>query len=173
MTVDFKNRLISFGLRLSGLYGSYLKQKLNLLNAYSVSEHNLIGLLRNKEQRFDDLDSKMRSYNWRFYLEHLLRHKLKHEPVTNLISIKQLLLKNLANVLNRVSCQYLEDRSKSLNLNFIQMQKLDVSKVLRRGFVLVRSKNKVLSSVKNLKDSELVTLEFYDGNIKAEVKGSC
>lgn len=170
---EFKNRLTSFGTRLSSLYTAYFKQKISLLNAYSVSDYSLIGLLRNKEQRFDDLDAKMRSYNWRFYSDHLLRHKLKHEAIISIINIKKLLLKNLENILSRAASQYLEQCSKNLNLSFVQMQKLDVGRVLRRGFALVKSKNKVLISAKNVESGELVTLEFYDGNVQAQVKGPC
>ncbi len=170
---EFKKRLVLLGARWNSLCGTYLNQKLKLLNAYAVSEHSLMGLLRNKEQRFDDLDSKMRAYNWRGYAEYLLRHKLKREPLINLISTKQLVLKNLTSALSSAALRYLDNCTKGLNLSFSQMQKLDIKKVLRRGFVLVRSKNKILSSVQALKDEELMTLEFYDGKVKAQVKGPC
>ena len=51
------------------------------------------------------------------------------------------------------------------------MQKLDINRVLKRGFVLVKSENQLLRSVKQIKIDEMMVLEFYDGKIAAQVKG--
>ncbi len=168
---ELKNRLTSLTVRLANLCIKYLSQNTKLLRAYSRPDKSLVALLRNKEQRFDDLDQRTRSYNLRNYFEYLARNRLKIEFVTNLIARESLFFQNFSKTLSRLAFQYLENCRKNLHFSVLQMQKLDINRVLKRGFVLVKSENQLLRSVKHIKIDEMMVLEFYDGKIVAQVKG--
>ena len=91
--------------------------------------------------------------------------------IRNLLLNKSLLLQHLSKTLHRLAFGYLENCRTNLHFSVVQMQKLDIDKVLKRGFVLVKSGDKLLSSVTNVKVDELMVLEFYDGKLCVQVKG--
>lgn len=167
---DFKSRLESLVFRYSNAALKYLDQNARLLKAYALSDQNLIGLLRNKEQRFDDIDTKMRTYSLRVYIEYLNRWQLRPEIIQGCINFQRLLFEKLVSSFERIALRYLENCQNNMRLCSIRMQKLDIGANLKRGFVLVKSKGATISSAKNLVLDEMLTLEFHDGLGKVQVK---
>jgi exodeoxyribonuclease VII large subunit len=73
---------------------------------------------------------------------------------------------------NRIIIRNIEDRGQKLQNVYQLLETLNPDKVLERGFVLVRSKDKkIITRTNALKPEEEIELQFFDGRAKAINKG--
>ncbi|MCD7894126.1 MAG: exodeoxyribonuclease VII large subunit [Erysipelotrichaceae bacterium] len=62
------------------------------------------------------------------------------------------------------------NKENQLKQYIISLDALSPLKVMQRGYVLVHHQDKMIKSVKELKENDEINIQFYDGNIKAQVK---
>ena len=83
---------------------------------------------------------------------------------------KKILFKNLSNKL-----ELLIDGIKKENINsFINLSRLlsssSIDSTLKRGYSIIRKKNKIVTSSKYIKENDIVQIQFYKDSLKVKIK---
>ena len=71
-------------------------------------------------------------------------------------------------VLNNPSMLY-KYSSQRLDHIISKLEVLNPLNTLNRGYAIVKKENKVLSSIKDVKEDEVITIAFKDGNIESKI----
>ena len=127
-----------------------IKDKLEALkNSYILK--NPISIYEIKEQKFDSLYEKICL---------VMDRRLKNERVL------------LNNYLDRISVLSEKNLEKKKNSYLNYLNKLEVLNPLltiKRGYSITRKDNKVISSIKNIKEKDILTIELSDGKVDSIV----
>ena len=71
-------------------------------------------------------------------------------------------------VLNNPSMLY-KYSSQRLDHIISKLEVLNPLNTLNRGYAIVKKEDKVLSSIKDVKEDEVITIAFKDGNIESKI----
>ena len=129
----------------------FLNQKLlEITNKYILK--NPISIYQVKEQQFDYILDKLK-YNIQ---------NLYHLKEKELMKIKSsYILKNPEKLLDTKKNKYLQAISK--------LDALSPLATIKRGYSIVKKEDRVITSIKNIKKKDEISLELSDGIIHAEV----
>lgn len=136
--------------------------------AAEIAVPNIEEVSINLEQKFDrnrDLIlNKIKSYEER--LEGLKYIIDSFSPVSEIINLNHRIeiLKNNIENNYKGSLNHLEFQLENLKTKVVSNNPL---KILKSGYSVVEKNNKIISSYKDIKNSEEVVIKFYDGKIKA------
>ena len=151
---DMINYLNQVNIRLNNTIINQIKvnkKKLDTIKNSNIFKNPII-IYQNKEMVFDNLVEKLK-----FNLIHLTSIKEKE-----LIKVKQsYVLTKPYQILDKKSNKYLQLISK--------LETLSPLLTLKRGYTITKVNDKVISSSKNIKKKDIISIEFSDGNIDAEV----
>ncbi|MBS5778538.1 MAG: hypothetical protein KIC82_03735 [Acholeplasma sp.] len=64
----------------------------------------------------------------------------------------------------------LENNKKEINNLLIQLDLLNPLNILKRGYSLTYKNNKIVKSIKNIKEKDNLTIKLSDGNINVVVR---
>ena len=150
---DIENHLNQIKIRLNNAITNQIqrdKRKLEELTSRNIFQ-NPMTIYQTKEMIFDSILERLK-----FSLINLTNVKEKE-----LIKIKNsYILKNPYKLLDKKSNKYLQIISK--------LETLSPLLTLKRGYTMVKSDDKVISSSKKIKKGDHLTIEFKDGSIDAE-----
>ncbi len=131
---------------------NYLKLYIDSLkNSYVIKSPML--MYDNKKQKLDLINEKLRQ---------LLLNKIDKNKDKLYILKNNYILKNPENLY----------KDKIINLNRL-IEKLEIINpisVLKRGYTLTYSDNKVINSIKNIKEKDNLKIKFYDGLVDVKVE---
>ena len=151
---DIKNYLNQLKIRLNKVMQHQLKinkQKLEEIKSRYIFT-NPVAIYQQKELLFDSIIDR-----------------LKFSTI-NLVSIKQkkfeqikgsFLLKNPLKLIESKQNKYIQVISK--------LETLSPLLTLKRGYTIAKKDSKAITSIKNLKLKDNITIDFYDGSIKTEI----
>ena len=151
---DIKAYLEQIKIRLNKAITNDIKryrEKLNYLKSRPVLV-NPITIYQNKEMVFDNVIER-------------LKYSMK-----DIVSLKEKRLITIKNSYALKSPYQLIDKKANKYLQIVsKLETLSPLLTIKRGYSITRIDGKVLSSVKNIKKKDVITVEFSDGDIKAEV----
>ena len=151
---DIKAYLEQIKIRLNKAITNDLKryrEKLNYLKSRPVLV-NPITIYQNKEMVFDNIIER-------------LKYSMK-----DIVSLKEKRLITIKNSYALKSPYQLIDKKANKYLQIVsKLETLSPLLTIKRGYSITRIDGKVLSSVKKIKKKDVITVEFSDGDIKAEV----
>ena len=148
-------------------YISNLETRINkqIINLVTINRNNLNKIKKNyifinpmsiyqtKEMIFDSINERLK-----YSLTNLIH--VKEKDYINIIS-KSIILKDPSKLL---------DKSKNKYINIIsKLDALSPLKTIARGYTITKKNNKVITSVKDIKKGDILSIEFKDGNINSEV----
>lgn len=134
------NNIISINYkRLDNIKNSYILTK--PLSMYEVKEQKLDNLM-------DNLDKVI--------------NKILDNTKIRLYTVKNSYVLNNPSMLYKYSSQRLDHIISKLEV-------LNPLNTLNRGYAIVKKENKVLSSIKDVKEDEVITIAFKDGNIESKI----
>ena len=132
-------------------YLSMLRQELdNLTNSYVLK--NPTKIYENIRLKVDYLESSLQS----------LFVKMSHDEKLNLVNLTN----NLVNGMNN----YLINLKNKMMIKENALDNLSPLKVLNRGYSVASSKDKIIKSIDDVKENDLISLQLKDGKIKAKVE---
>lgn len=150
---DVENYLNQVKIRLNNSITNEIKrdrQKLQELTSRNIFK-NPITIYQTKEMMFDSMLERLK-----FSLSDLTNIKEKE-----LIKVKNsYVLQNPYKLLDKKSNKYLQIISK--------LETLSPLLTLKRGYTMVKVKDKVVSSSKNIKKGDHLTIDFKDGSVETE-----
>jgi len=98
-----------------------------------------------------------------------LVEKLKYSLI-NLTNVKEKELIRLKNSYVFTNPYQILDKKSNKYLNLVsKLETLSPLQTLQRGYTMTKINNKVVSSCKNIKKKDKISIEFKDGSIDAEV----
>ena len=151
---DIKAYLEQIKIRLNKAITNDIKryrEKLNYLKSRPVLV-NPITIYQNKEMVFDNIIER-------------LKYSMK-----DIVSLKEKRLITIKNSYALKSPYQLIDKKANKYLQIVsKLETLSPLLTIKRGYSITRIDGKVLSSVKKIKKKDVITVEFSDGDIKAEV----
>lgn len=151
--VNYINQLkIRLNKNISNLLSVYQKQLSNLKNSYVLT--NPLAYSEIREQKLDTIISRLNSY---------IVHKLDKESNRYQNIISNHILKNPSELFIK--------NTNSLELIINKLELLNPLNVLSKGYSLSSVNGKVIKSVNDVKENDLVDIRLIDGNIKTIVKG--
>lgn len=130
---------------------SFLNQRLFEIKNKHILK-NPISIYQVKEQKFDTILERLK-YNM------LTVYQKKENRLLNITS--SYLLKSPEKILDNKKNKYIQILSK--------LETLSPLSTIKRGYSIVKKDNKVITSCKEIKKSDKISLELKDGVIKAEV----
>jgi exodeoxyribonuclease VII large subunit len=159
---DMKRRHYSSALR----YFDYKKSQLLALSR-ALPDAEMV--MRNIEQRIDDLTIRFEQAmkNYLVNLRHTIKNYLFRVKLPiNLIANNQLLLnKNALGLVNSYN-NFIDREGHRLELYAKLLSSYYYKNTLKRGFALVRSSGKIITSAHDAELTKEMELEFYDGKVK-------
>ena len=127
------------------------RRKLNDMHSRQLFK-NPMTIYQSKEILFDSIIERLK-----FSLTNLINVKEKE-----FIKVRNsYVFKNPYQVLDKKSNKYLQLVSK--------LETLSPLLTLKRGYTITRAKNKVINSCKELKSLDIISIEFNDGSVNAEI----
>ena len=159
LAVPDKNEMLKY---ISNLDTRINKQIINLV---TINKNNL-----NKIKKNYIFINPMSIYQTKEMIFDSVNERLKYS-LTNLIHVKE---KDYINVLSKSIIlkdpSKLLDKSKNKYINIIsKLDALSPLKTLQRGYTITKKNNKVITSIKDIKKGDKLSIEFKDGNINSEV----
>lgn len=128
-----------------------LRQKLDEINNKYILK-NPMSIYQVKEQKFDMLIDKLK-YN----MQNLYNYKEK-----KFLSIKNsYIFKNPEKIIESKKNKYLQLISK--------LDALSPLSTIKRGYGIIKKDDKVITSIKNIKSKDKISIELSDGNLDAEI----
>lgn len=159
LAVPDKNEMLKY---ISNLDTRINKQIINLVtinrnNLNKIKKNyifiNPMSIYQTKEMIFDSINERLK-----YSLTNLIH--VKEKDYINIIS-KSIILKDPSKLL---------DRSKNKYINIIsKLDALSPLKTLQRGYTITKKNDKVITSIKDIKKGDKLSIEFKDGNINSEV----
>jgi len=150
---DVSNYLKQLELRLNTNMINNKKMKKELLKKIENSFvlKNPLSIYEVKEQKFDNLYERL-----------LISYKnLVNNNSNKMILINNNLINSISNLLNKNTNKY--------NNLIEKLETLNPVLTLKRGYSIIKSNDKVIDSIKNLKKDDIINIELQDGNINAKV----
>ena len=159
LAVPDKNEMLKY---ISNLDTRINKQIINLV---TINRNNL-----NKIKKNYIFINPMSIYQTKEMIFDSVNERLKYS-LTNLIHVKE---KDYINILSKSIIlkdpSKLLDKSKNKYINIIsKLDALSPLKTIARGYTITKKNNKVITSVKDIKKGDILSIEFKDGNINSEV----
>ena len=159
LAVPDKNEMIKY------IYNLDTRINKQIINLVTINKNNLNKIKKNyifinpmsiyqtKEMIFDSINERLK-----YSLTNLIH--LKEKDYINIIS-KSIILKDPSKLL---------DKSKNKYINIIsKLDALSPLKTLQRGYTITKKNNKVITTIKDIKKGDILSIEFKDGNINSEV----
>jgi exodeoxyribonuclease VII large subunit len=100
-----------------------------------------------------------------------LKRKNLEDSVFQYLKSAEDSLKNIAQQLSQHANQQLETKSQTLTHAVNMLESIHPKATLKRGYALIQSEGKLVSSVKQLAKGQEITLTVQDGSAKARVEG--
>lgn len=153
--LDLLNNINQFKIRLNESVIkkiNYLKLYLdNFKNSFVIKNPNI--MYENKKQELDLLNEK---------IIRVINEKLEKEKI-RLFQIKNNYLLNNPEILYK---------DKRINLNNLieKLELINPLNTLKRGYTLTYKDKKVISSVKDLKVNDIISIKFDDGEVKSKIE---
>jgi len=150
---DVSNYLKQLELRLNTNMINNINMKKELLKKIENSFvlKNPLSIYEVKEQKFDNLYERL-----------LISYKnLVNNNSNKMILINNNLINSISNLLNKNTNKY--------NNLIEKLETLNPVLTLKRGYSIIKSNDKVIDSIKNLKKDDIINIELQDGNINAKV----
>lgn len=138
-------------------------------NALVAHTDRFVGRLEQVSHRLQNIlgqkvTSQMRKMD---QLEFRMRHAAEKSLNRSSLVLEQRFERLERGVVRRLEC--IDNDIEKLSARVISS---DPRHALKRGFVMVRAKQGVIRSAQGVRAGDVVTLEFYDGEIRAKVEGS-
>lgn len=149
---DQSNTLSSLKIALKKEIQSYLKENDNTFKAFESSLNREVGQILKGE------GNKLNSYV----------NSLKK------VSAKKLdesLLLQLNDSLKKIVTRALDSKKEKIDIYTKYIELVSPQNILKKGYTLTLSKGKVIKSVKNLSENDVLTTRFADGEIDSIIKG--
>lgn len=159
LAVPDKNEMIKY------IYNLDTRINKQIINLVTINKNNLNKIKKNyifinpmsiyqtKEMIFDSINERLK-----YSLTNLIH--VKEKDYINIIS-KSIILKDPSKLL---------DKSKNKYINIIsKLDALSPLKTLQRGYTITKKNNKVITTIKDIKKGDILSIEFKDGNINSEV----
>lgn len=151
---DVINHLEQLNIRLNSVINHKIKnyrQKLDDIKTRNIFRNPMI-IYQSKEMIFDSLIERLKYSTTDLF----------HIKEKELLAIKNsYLFKNPYQMLDKKANRYLQIVSK--------LETLSPLLTLKRGYVIVKSDEKVIDSVKKVKKDDVLKIEFQDGSLKTKV----
>ena len=159
LAVPDKNEMLKY---ISNLDTRINKQIINLV---TINKNNL-----NKIKKNYIFINPMSIYQTKEMIFDSVNERLKYS-LTNLIHVKE---KDYINILSKSIIlkdpSKLLDKSKNKYINIIsKLDALSPLKTIARGYTITKKNNKVITTIKDIKKGDILSIEFKDGNINSEV----
>ena len=95
---------------------------------------------------------------------------LNVNSLKNFIKQNNSMLISLSRNLNYFAKNNIKDKATKITNFFLRLDNLSVKKVLKRGFAIIKdTKEKKIMKSTNIKNDQLIDIEFYNGSITAKV----
>ncbi|MCD7950861.1 MAG: exodeoxyribonuclease VII large subunit [Erysipelotrichaceae bacterium] len=98
-----------------------------------------------------------------------LQDRVSHLSQVFVINNRQKLNNNINLLIQNID-KLLLNKENQLKQDMISLDALSPLKVMQRGYTLVNKDDRMIKSVKQLKKNDDITIQFFDGTIKAKVK---
>jgi len=167
---DLRTNLENYIIILSKRLASYINYREHLLKVYWNSLNPNKFLLQ-KDQRLDDILFGLFAAPEKYFRIKnfgLAKYNILNLKPSQLISNFLLKLTSTHQNLKYKVLRLCENKQNQIDLYDSLLQSLDTSKVLKRGFAIVKQNGKVVSSKKAIANKE-IEIKFQDGSVDAKV----
>ena len=159
LAVPDKNEMIKY------IYNLDTRINKQIINLVTINRNNL-----NKIKKNYIFINPMSIYQTKEMIFDSVNERLKYS-LTNLIHVKE---KDYINILSKSIIlkdpSKLLDKSKTKYINIIsKLDALSPLKTIARGYTITKKNNKVITTIKDIKKGDILSIEFKDGNINSEV----
>ena len=159
LAVPDKNEMIKY------IYNLDTRINKQIINLVTINRNNL-----NKIKKNYIFINPMSIYQTKEIIFDSVNERLKYS-LTNLIHVKE---KDYINILSKSIIlkdpSKLLDKSKNKYINIIsKLDALSPLKTLQRGYSITKKNHKVITTIKDIKKGDILSIEFKDGNINSEV----
>ena len=159
LAVPDKNEMIKY------IYNLDTRINKQIINLVTINRNNL-----NKIKKNYIFINPMSIYQTKEMIFDSVNERLKYS-LTNLIHVKE---KDYINILSKSIIlkdpSKLLDKSKNKYINIIsKLDALSPLKTIARGYTITKKNNKVITTIKDIKKGDILSIEFKDGNINSEV----
>jgi exodeoxyribonuclease VII large subunit len=168
---ELQNVLTNYAIILSKRLASYINYREHLLSAHT-NNLDLRRLILQKEQRLDDISLQ-------FEGSHIKYLRIKNfslgkydvlilKPSQMLTNLKLKLNAVMQNLQHKTTRMY-EQKHNKINLYNSLLEILDTTKVLKRGFAIIKQSNQVISSKNKIIKDETIEIQLQDGSVNAKL----
>jgi exodeoxyribonuclease VII large subunit len=168
---DLQNILINYAIILDKRLASYINYREHLLSAHT-NNLDLGRFILQKEQKFDDICLQFEGSYFK-YLQiknfHLGKYDIFVLKPSQMLTNLNLKLHGAMQDLQHKTTRMYEQKQHKINLYNSLLETLDMSKVLKRGFAIIKQGDKVVSLKNELVKSETIQVQLQDGNINAKL----
>lgn len=170
---DLKYTLSQNFNRMKDILWQIISHKTKIIRLCDNIVSNPMKLVRHKEQNldylgfklFDKLPQMIQAKNMK--LDSLAS---KITDPSKMLAMKQMQITHASARLEQLSNKIITAKSNALNLQNQLLQSLDYKNVLKRGFAMIKSNKKIVTSSENLHTNDKVTIIMHDGKVDAVVE---
>ena len=169
---DLRTTIQNHFSRISQLIRAKIDRGEELIKAYDQVLAKPMAFVLRHEQRLDELTISMQSALPK--LLHLRElqlssYRLDHLSPNRLLLLKNTQLENLSATLTKGISSAISSFEAKLETPSVLLQSLDYKNVLGRGFAVIRSGNKIISSKEQVAASDKINIELKDGRVDAVI----
>jgi exodeoxyribonuclease VII large subunit len=171
--VDLKYIISQHFNRMRDILWQIISHKTKIIRLCDNIVSNPMRLVRHKEQNLDYLGFKL--FDKLPQLIHTKNMRLdslssKITDPSKMLKMKQMQINHSSSRLTELGSRIITQKLNSLNLQTQLLQTLDYKNVLKRGFAMIESGGKVITSSENLYSKNKVTITMHDGKIDAVIE---
>ncbi len=171
--VDLKHTVSQYFNRMKDILWQIICHKTKIIRLCDNIVSNPMKLVRHKEQNLDYLTFKLFDKLPQIIATKNMKLASLSSRIADpskMLEMKQMQISHASTRIMELSNKIITAKSNSLNLQMSLLQTLDYKNVLKRGFAIIESNNKVVSSSANLTKKDRITITMHDGKVDAVVE---
>ena len=170
---DLKNTIQNYITILAKRLQTYISYRYNVLTIYANSL-NFEKFALQKQQYIDDVSIRLTEMMHLFLRLKVMKfnnYSMARIAPNKLISSLQKELLSVGKSMEKAMINFYRDKKSIIQLYNSLLENLDIQKVLKRGFAIVKQNNKAIESITNIEQNKNIDIQMKDGKIKALVSG--
>ncbi|MCO4095535.1 exodeoxyribonuclease VII large subunit [Macrococcoides canis] len=149
-------------------------ERLNYLSSYYIFKNPHM-LVEQKMQKLDEFEQRIKQSSFNLFNQskmnfQFMSNKLDAQKLNTKLKYQHEQIHSMQNVMHRTLSYKLSNYHQQLKHRIALLSSLSPTETLLRGYAIVRSEDKIIKSVDDVKEQDYVHIQLNDGQIEAQVK---